>query len=781
MELEEIDDNSQFLNELLNLGEKIERLQHQPARASESLRRLKKVVLNMMKASLSAQHMGTLAHLDAVLNWESDASTLWRDFGSEIDIRIEAVRDLAFDDANMEQALEAVYHEWRNKVTLLVTQAECLDVLNKCREMMSKTSLNNSLPELLALKELIYSSESADNPPWDELRAYFSRNREGLEQIRHDTSKYLQKWNRYVNKNSKIARVQHILIVEDQGDWQREIEYIVRKVSNDVEVTKVNNCARARQLVEQWKDKGMIAICDIGLPENTGDEAYKENGWRLIQSLHAIKHCRVIVLTSISRLDQDFAKIGHCAYDFLMKEDELWRYDLQERLKALLSPISPADLTVVVPVFDTQRVLVKPVWVELRPMAFAVLDALAFGYPDSPDRYFNLMPRYYDHDPCPPVQQPEALSIEELKTVMCRREIRDLDPDFMSSFDEKKLGDHFREIRAALKSAFEPWGIEIDAEEFIKTIKVAGENRFRLASPAQVCNMPEQFYFASERQSPFRILVIEDEDRWRSLIVSKLRELPNCIVDEATSYEQAVEAASKNPPHLVSLDLNIPKEGLFSPYNGIKLRKELLWLLDDVSFIVLTSYNVPRLRGELIRTTPGVGSSLPTEPAQIQMELRRRVHARAIILKEGGGDKPVKKLFVEAWRIQQEWLSQGVMVHISENPHRIEVDMNAWGFRIDGKEVENNARGDNRKRAHSLIRLLAQYPNVPLRKQAILDFWESENLLEGVHNPRQKLTERVELIRKAINETGIDAESILSNRGDGYALEGNVIIHRQER
>jgi DNA-binding NarL/FixJ family response regulator len=775
MKPKEIENNFQFLNEFLNLGERIERLREQPARADASLRRLKEVIIDAMKKPLSAQQSGTLAHLAEILSWESDSSILWQDFRSEIDIRIEAVRDLPFDDADINRGLEIAYHEWRNSVTLLVTEAECLDALRRCREMMAKMSLKHEWPEA---HSLIDSSELADKLLWDELRAYLSNNKQDLEQKRQEASEYLRKWNMFASENRKVRRIRHILIVEDQEGWQRNIAYIARKVSSEIEVTRINNCAEARQWVDRWKDEGVVAICDIGLPESVDDTTCEEeNGWRLIESLSALKHCRVIALTSISRLDRDFAKLGHCAYDFVMKEYELWEQNLQERLKALLNPVSPASMIVVMPTFDTQRVLVGPVWVELRSMAFAVLDALAFGYPDSPDRYFNLIPRYYTYHPRPPVQQPEALNIEELKTVMCRREIRDLDPDFMDSFDEKKLGDHFREIRAALRSAFEPLGIEIDTDEFIKTIKVADENKFRLAARAQVCNTPEQFYsFASARRAPFRVLVVEDDERWRRLIVAKLKELPGCVIDEATCYEEAVEAARKHPPHLVSLDLNIPQGGVFRPQNGIQLRQELLALLGDVSFVVLTSHNVPKLRNDLTMIIPGSEILSPTVPAQILTELRRRVHARAILLKEGGCDKAVKQLLVEAWRAQQEWISQGVIFRVPANLHHIEVDMKAWGVRIDGKEVKNKARGENQKRAHSLIRLLAQYPNVPLRIQAILDFWATENLLEGVHNPRQQLAERIHLIRQSIDEIGIDAESVLSTRSDGYALEGNIFI-----
>ncbi len=57
--------------------------------------------------------------------------------------------------------------------------------------------------------------------------------------------------------------------------------------------------------------------------------------------------------------------------------------------------------------------------------------------------------------------------------------------------------------------------------------------------------------------TPNRILVVDDEERIRSLVGSYLRE-EGYQVDEAATGEEAVVAVRARPPDLVVLDVRLP-------------------------------------------------------------------------------------------------------------------------------------------------------------------------------------------------------------------------------
>src|SRR5207249_2618966 len=147
----------------------------------------------------------------------------------------------------------------------------------------------------------------------------------------------------------------------------------------------------------------------------------------------------------------------------------------------------------------------------------------------------------------------------------------------------------------------------------------------------------EQYF---QQRRPFRILIVEDNPDWRARLRTVLQRLAPCELSEAGTYEEAIEQARAYRPNLISLDLEIPRDGMSQPENGIDLRRQLTRELGGEetgpSFLVLTAHDVPWLRQELVRLVPG--PDIPGTAGRLQVLdlLRRRVDARAICLKQEG-------------------------------------------------------------------------------------------------------------------------------------------------
>jgi DNA-binding response OmpR family regulator len=765
------------------LGDQIDRCIYQPEKASTALRRLRQAVADAKQSRMTPQQTAALVNLERALSLETEPAALWRVYGGVIEKRIEVLEDLATENALLRRVSQKEHHNWRNEAALLITEEECKSTLQACYERIGGTAPDPDLPEVDTLRALLRGSESFPQT-LQGLLAYFSEYKSHLERVKLEAQAALAKWVARVEEWQREPKYRHILVVEDNDKWRVETTQAALAVTlnvGSVKVEGVGDCESAGLFVEEHAEEGIIAICDIGLPataeEQRAGQWEEENGWRLIQALS--QKCHVIAMTSIGRLDRDFVKLGNSADDFLLKEDETWRDDLRQRLTALLSSHPLSSLKVTVPAFDAQRILVGGVSVPLKPMAFAIVDALANGYPDSTERYFQMSPRYWEPDANTSFSKSGKLSLPQLKIVMCRREVADLKADFMEAFDRKQLGDHLREIRSALKEAFKNSGLVIDPRDFIRTLGGGDEEQYQLSAPSRVCNNPKDFYDATAvYRGPFRALVVEDEPVWRERIEKTLERINGLEVYTARTYEEALDVAVKRSPHLVALDLNIPRGDESKPEHGVRLREELTELLGETSFIVMTAFDIPRLRKELTRIIPGHASPQTADGAQVLLELRKRVQARAIFLKQHGA-AAVQGFLLEAWRAQQELLMRGALSFEPPALYDVEVNTSGWGLRVNGREVKNIARDErNRARDQSLLELLASYPNVPIRMQAILDHWAWLDLLDDVHNPSQRLAERVSHIRKSIaNADGeLDGKDIIANIGNGYALVGNVTL-----
>jgi len=784
MNRSELADQCILLNELDSLRELVRRFDSQPQRAAAGLEAFRGGVSEALSSRLSACQMGELANLKKALSREADPVILWRDHGEVIDQKVENVRELAANNEALQRVLQTEHHDWRNAVTLLVQWEQVEDARRRCAEWLERSGADGNLPDLDRLKGLLEAEEPAEEVAAG-LTTYFGEHAEELQTLFGEARDKLARWDRTAvpEARQKAQKLRHVLIVEDEEDWRTDVEHVAWSVAATVEgvsASSVGHCADARSFVAGHAVEGVLVVCDIGLPLNEEQAAksewHEDNGWALIEDLS--KQCRVIALTSFSRLDRDFLRIEGQTDDFLLKESQAWASDLRQRLNTWLRPLSPQDLEVIVPAFNAEWVLVGGVWVHLKPYSFAIVDALAFGWQETPEEFFRQLPRYWDTDASLRSAHCKPLDLERLKTVMCRREITDLRPDFMDNFDVKQLKDHVGRVSTAVAEAYGKQGLAIKADEFLTVDEEAQGTQIQLAGRARVCDTPKAFHRSTQTlRGPLRVLVVEDEEQWRATVVTTLQRLPDAEVDVAASYEEALKKAFARPPHLVSLDLNIPKDGTAKPEHGVRLREELTRTPGGMGFVVFTSHDRPGLRRELTRI---LGPE--TEEAaggDVYSTLCRRVDARAILLKQEG-ETARAELLVHAWRLQQERKTGGALTFPPGPLYEVEVNLAEWGLKVNGIEVPNTARGENKVRDHALLCALALCAPWPVRRQALIDYWDARGLLEDVRDPGQRLTERIQHLRKQVEHAcGIAEDEIVQTAGegvDGYALAGNVVL-----
>ena len=95
----------------------------------------------------------------------------------------------------------------------------------------------------------------------------------------------------------------------------------------------------------------------------------------------------------------------------------------------------------------------------------------------------------------------------------------------------------------------------------------------------------------SGAREPERILIADDDDDWRAIIVSSLRErFPHAVIDEVGDGEAALQAFETKPYSVVLVDLQMPE------MDGAKLTL-LLRSMDGsqrTPIIVLTAAGGPR-------------------------------------------------------------------------------------------------------------------------------------------------------------------------------------------
>jgi len=82
-----------------------------------------------------------------------------------------------------------------------------------------------------------------------------------------------------------------------------------------------------------------------------------------------------------------------------------------------------------------------------------------------------------------------------------------------------------------------------------------------------------------------RILVVDDHEPWRSLVVSELVKDPECeIVGQVADGLEAVDAAARLTPDLILLDIGLPS------INGTEVARRVLATVSGVRILFLSAH-----------------------------------------------------------------------------------------------------------------------------------------------------------------------------------------------
>ena len=576
----------------------------------------------------------------------------------------------------------------------------------------------------------------------------------------------------------RSSKITHVLIVEDDDNWRKDVEQEVQRQLrrlelHEIPVFSVPHCDAARSKVQELEADGMLAICDLGLPNN--QEEYERqfsdeprsrqffnpaNGLKLLAEFRDAG-ARVVAITSQEKLTNAFINLSFRFDDFLLKGVSGWEQDLADRLRAWLLPIDPETLSLLVPTFDT-RIRLGPVWVDLPPLAFEIVHALACAaiglQPVTPAAFSRS------------ITQPSAarslrtVSLSQLQEDMCRADLSGLPENFMESDTfETNITDHVRKINSAIKQAFEAVDLRVsENRRLVEQERPGLERQFHLrCAEVDVVNSRAEYRERMKRhERPYGILVIEDDPVFAGDIAGELRRsLPeDSMIETASTYEEAIKKAKTLRPAVATLDLNLPQAGIARPEVGVELGQWLMENVRGIGIVVLTAETDPRLQRRLSRT---IDADSPWS----------RLRNIDRLTKADSEWRP--KLQLRVLRLLQE--REAFLPALPAVVHCIQVDArDLQKLVVNGTQIVI-PKTPNADRDLAILTLLASYDNQPLRRQAILDYWQEHGLTNGVNDPGQQLTDRIEFLRRKFFEgAGVAGNEIIASDGQSYRLQGFV-------
>jgi DNA-binding NarL/FixJ family response regulator len=96
-----------------------------------------------------------------------------------------------------------------------------------------------------------------------------------------------------------------------------------------------------------------------------------------------------------------------------------------------------------------------------------------------------------------------------------------------------------------------------------------------------------------------RILVVDDHEPWRRLVISELLKKPECeIVGEVDDGLEAVDAAARLTPDLILLDIGLPS------IMGTEVARRVLATASGVKIVFLSAHMEP----EIVKATLATGA-----------------------------------------------------------------------------------------------------------------------------------------------------------------------------
>jgi len=89
----------------------------------------------------------------------------------------------------------------------------------------------------------------------------------------------------------------------------------------------------------------------------------------------------------------------------------------------------------------------------------------------------------------------------------------------------------------------------------------------------------------------FRILIVDDSDRYRALLKKALQaSLPTIAIDEAANGSEALQKVDASLPDLIFMDIRLKEE------NSLELTKKIKSAHPNIHILVVTGYDMPDYR-----------------------------------------------------------------------------------------------------------------------------------------------------------------------------------------
>ncbi len=534
--------------------------------------------------------------------------------------------------------------------------------------------------------------------------------------------------------------ISRILVIEDDEEWRQAIIQLLEGLALPVAVCGAGTEAEARDLLSCAEPGGgTLALTNIDLPDNP------DAGRALIREFSGPgTSVRFVILTAAANYAdavREAEQSGISAWDYVRKTSGHWMEELRSRIYAAMAPRRARLPLVEVLRFTNRLVRVNGVEVELGPKPFAVFEHLA----ELPQR-----PRLLD------------ATIDAL-TGPAAPEGRDLDDGGALEVTGSHIHEHITAIRRSVGAALKPTAYRIDPDILIETwsgpqtedeIEPTRGRAPNRATRGYILNARARLYDTEReldlRAPPRSVLIVEDDPAWAGDVATTLGAL-GFRPRSAQTVADAIDAVGEEPPQLVVLDLQLPRD-------GAQLRAGITDEGNAVEFVDHLRERCPDARVAVLSMIADQGDTM------IEM-LRRGVRLDDYISKRW--DSPVQRLVHSVERLAREVERDAHIPHPAAPSalHKLAFRPGAdnhvqlW---VDDHEILFSGRQG------ALVWLLADARRLPVARSTIQDeLWypDEDDYPENVDNALDQLVKNVR--RKITAAVGGDAGHHVIQSADG--------------
>ena len=550
------------------------------------------------------------------------------------------------------------------------------------------------------------------------------------------------------------STIQRIVVIEDDPGWQSHIQATLTTMGLTLPIETAGTIEDGKRLLKQ-SEGGTLALVDLGLPKNSADARKNivdmEGGLKLLKTCVANPSLgiRAIVLTAAENFAdavRDALASGIDAADYIQKDPRTWEEQLRSRVQLAVQSAPPTNLPTVDVFRCTARLIrLDGVEIALERKPYALFEHLASHarMKQSVAKIRAALTTPGDRDITP------VMSKEQEKLLLQGEEISPFD-----LLTPKHLQDYLYDLRKLIEQELKGLGITRDYGNLITYHPE--EEAYCLNADVR---MVERFDQLARPVTLRKVLVVEDHPQWQASLTSHLQGL-GFDVRAVQTLDDAKQAISNWAPHYVTLDLQIPRNsdefaaGMAHEEHGIAVMRYLKERLQDAGVVVLTS--------------------IAWKDAVMLELLRAGVTPHDYIAKQW--DDALGRVAQSLWRlaIRRE---RGSQINPGMSPDtisHIHIDSASDIIEIAGCPVKPYP--DGRK----VLLLLAQSPNMPVQRDAIVDMlWPDPDTLPEEYEAQ--LNTIMSRLRKAISDGThgvVDGKQLIRNADGVYWLQG-IVSYRE--